>query len=83
MSTILARVQKFNTNRIPKMVQLKYKFMQEDPFRFFRGTCHLFYEDLVEKINWEDETKAWICGETCTWKTLVAIKETTGLSILI
>ena len=34
MSTILARIQKFNTNRIPKMVQLKYKFMQEDPFRF-------------------------------------------------
>ena len=38
MSTILARIQKFNTNRIPKMVQLKYKFMQEDPFRLFRGT---------------------------------------------
>lgn len=63
MPTILARIQKFNANRIPKMVQLKYKFMQEDPFRFFRGTCHLFYEDLVEKINWEDETKAWICGD--------------------
>ncbi len=63
MSTILSRIQKFNANRIPKMVQLKYKFMQEDPFRFFRGTCHLFYEDLIEKINWEDETKAWICGD--------------------
>ena len=63
MSTILSRIQKFNANRIPKMVQLKYKFMQEDPFRFLRGTCHLFYEDLIEKINWEDETKAWICGD--------------------
>lgn len=63
MSTILARIQQFNSNRVPEMVQLKYKFMQEDPFRFFRGTCHLFYEDLVKKINWEDETKSWICGD--------------------
>jgi uncharacterized protein (DUF2252 family) len=63
MPAILARIQKFNANRIPKMVQLKYKFMQEDPFRFFRGTCHLFYEDLAENINWEDKTRSWICGD--------------------
>lgn len=63
MPTPFQRILQFNEGRVPDMLQLKYKLMSEDPFRFFRGTCHLFYEDLSQKINWKDDTKAWICGD--------------------
>jgi len=63
MPTVFERILKFNSDRIPELVKIKYHLMSADPFRFFRGTCHLFYEDLSENINWEDDTKAWICGD--------------------
>lgn len=37
--------------------------MQESPFRFFRGSCHLFYEDFACNRPWDDPTKVWICGD--------------------
>lgn len=63
MPTPFQRIQQFNEGRIPEMLQLKYQLMSQDAFRFFRGTCHLFYEDLSKKVNWKDDTKAWICGD--------------------
>jgi uncharacterized protein (DUF2252 family) len=37
--------------------------MTENTFRFFRGTCHLFYQDLAKEnlIPWSPLT--WICGD--------------------
>src|SRR6185503_12736779 len=63
MPTPYERILAFNKDRVPELLQLKYRLMAEDPFRFFRGTCHLFYEDLAGKITWKDDTKAWICGD--------------------
>jgi uncharacterized protein (DUF2252 family) len=63
MPTVFERIQRFNKDRLADIVPLKYHLMSLDPFRFFRGTCHLFYEDLSKKISWKDETKAWICGD--------------------
>lgn len=37
--------------------------MRENPFRFFRGSCHLFYEDLTKNLPFPDPTKTWICGD--------------------
>lgn len=37
--------------------------MQESPFRFFRGSCHLFYEDFAQNRPWDDPTKVWLCGD--------------------
>ncbi|WP_419700597.1 DUF2252 family protein [Mucilaginibacter sp. NFX135] len=48
MDTIIERIKKFNAPLLPDKVQLKYKAMTESPFRFFRGTCHLFYEDFQD-----------------------------------
>lgn len=45
------------------MVQRKYGFMAENPFRFFRGTCHLFYEDLAAASPLPLSPQAWICGD--------------------
>lgn len=45
------------------MVQLKYQLMTESAFRFFRGTCHLFYEDLSKVKAATDFPVTWICGD--------------------
>ncbi len=45
------------------MVQLKYKLMSENEFRFFRGTCHLFYEDLNKVKDFPVSPPTWICGD--------------------
>jgi uncharacterized protein (DUF2252 family) len=45
------------------MVQLKYDLMSENPFRFFRGTCHLFYEDLAAAKPLPLSPLAWTCGD--------------------
>ncbi len=63
MSTLHQRLIDFNSRLLPDMVQLKYKLMSENAFRFFRGTCHLFYEDLSQAENFPDSPPAWICGD--------------------
>jgi len=60
---LLKRIKKFNKNRDPDLVRLKYEALKESPFRFFRGTCHLFYEDLPEKSFILKSPKTWICGD--------------------
>ncbi len=45
------------------MLQLKYSFMAENMFRFYRGTCHLFYEDLSQSKMIPKSPAAWICGD--------------------
>eukprot|EP01133_Synstelium_polycarpum_P002817 gene2817-3239_t len=63
MSTIIERIEKFNSGLLPDKVQLKYKAMAESPFRFFRGTCHLFYQDLVKAKSFPSSPLVWICGD--------------------
>lgn len=63
MATIAKRIEAYNKNRNPELLKLKYKVLTESPFRFFRGTCHLFYEDLAKSNPMEDPTKTWICGD--------------------
>ena len=63
MPSVFEKIKMFNGDRVPELVQLKYAAMAEDAFRFYRGSCHLFYEDLAAKQDWEDPTKAWICGD--------------------
>jgi uncharacterized protein (DUF2252 family) len=45
------------------MVQLKYEAMTENAFRFFRGTCHLFYDNLSKAVNFPASPLTWICGD--------------------
>lgn len=63
MDTIIERIKKFNAPLLPDKVQLKYKAMTESPFRFFRGTCHLFYEDLARVKDFPVSPPVWICGD--------------------
>lgn len=60
---ILSIIKSFNANREQQVLPLKYKAMSEDPFRFFRGTCHLFYNDLLEAYPFPPSPFTWICGD--------------------
>ena len=63
MNSVTQKIIAFNQNRVPEFVKLKYGFISEDIFRFYRGTCHLFYEDLAKKTPWQDHTKCWVTGD--------------------
>ncbi len=63
MEKISERIIAFNRTRLPEMVKLKYEFMKENLFRFYRGTNHIFYEDLSQAIDFPESPASWICGD--------------------
>jgi uncharacterized protein (DUF2252 family) len=63
VSSIAERIKEFNSNRLPAFTALKYQVMAENPFRFLRGTCHLFYEDLSGSDAVAGYPLSWICGD--------------------
>lgn len=57
-------IKEYNTGRRPEILDLKYSIMAKDSFSFFRGTCHLFYQDLIQSgVKFRDPTQSWICGD--------------------
>jgi uncharacterized protein (DUF2252 family) len=63
MSKLSDRLIKYNAPLLQDMVQLKYEAMSENAFRFFRGTCHLFYEDLAAAKPLPLSPLAWLSGD--------------------
>lgn len=63
MQNITKRIQAFNKGRNEFFLNIKYKAIAESPFRFYRGTCHIFYQDFSKKPPINDPTKTWICGD--------------------
>ena len=63
MKTIVKEIQAFNTNRDPDKRALKYAVMQQNPFRFYRGTCHLFYKHLYTNNILPISPLVWACGD--------------------
>jgi len=63
MATLYKRLTGSNKGLLPEKVQLKYEAMADNAFRFFRGTCHLFYEDLAAAEPLPLSPLAWICGD--------------------
>lgn len=63
MPTIPERVKEFNKERLQQYTSLKYQLMSGNAFRFFRGTCHLFYEDLAKANDLPQSPSTWICGD--------------------
>jgi len=62
------RIQRFNLSqpRDPDLLKAKYAAMRadkENPFVFFRATCHLFYEDLPIQAWFKKAPLVWICGD--------------------
>ena len=63
MPTIYDRITEFDKGRLPEMLPLKYKAMSLNVFSFFRGTCHLFYQDLSKRNKLPHSPLTWICGD--------------------
>ncbi|WP_448701486.1 DUF2252 domain-containing protein [Mucilaginibacter sp. AW1-3] len=64
MHKISQRLIDFNAPLLPDMVRLKYEAMAENAFRFYRGTCHIFYEDLGKvHQSLPKSPLTWICGD--------------------
>jgi uncharacterized protein (DUF2252 family) len=63
MKTVLERIENFNQGRNPQLLQLKYQKMRNDTFAFFRGTCHLFYEDWPQETILNSAPAVWVCGD--------------------
>src|ERR1700748_1072712 len=63
MSKVIDSIREFNRPLLPEMVKLKYEGMAENAFRFYRGTCHLFYEDLARAETFPKTPQTWICGD--------------------
>lgn len=56
-------IRSFNSQRDPQLVSQKYRKMRKNAFAFFRGTCHLFYQDLPIKSSFSFAPPVWICGD--------------------
>jgi uncharacterized protein (DUF2252 family) len=60
---IALRIRSYNTDRTPQFLQMKYKAMFVDVYRFFRATTHLFYEDLPSNSFLRKAPNVWLCGD--------------------
>src|SRR5512139_648781 len=63
MSDVVERIRSFNQGRVQERLQLKYQRMAASCFAFFRGTCHLFYEDWPAGTPLNSSPPVWICGD--------------------
>ena len=61
--TLVERIITYNKGRYPQLLALKYQALAESPFRFFRGTDHIFFEDYAKKAPVKDKTRVWACGD--------------------
>jgi uncharacterized protein (DUF2252 family) len=60
----LARIERFNAGREPERLGTKYRKMRGSPFAFFRGTGHLFWEDLAsQRQAMPKSPHVWACGD--------------------
>jgi uncharacterized protein (DUF2252 family) len=61
--SVSERIKIFNTSLLQDKVQLKYKIMADNAYKFYRGTCHLFYEDLSKDHSFPNSPNVWACGD--------------------
>lgn len=57
------KIRDFNTNLMISTRKLKFHAMNEDPYRFFRATAHLYFEKTVASSFLSESPPAWICGD--------------------
>jgi uncharacterized protein (DUF2252 family) len=60
---IVERILEHNRGRDAELLSRKFARMRADPFAFFRGSCHLFYEDWLRDELLDRSPNAWICGD--------------------
>lgn len=53
----------FNSGRDPEMLRRKFALLRADPYAFYRGTCHLFYETLPRHAVLSAAPALLVCGD--------------------
>ena len=61
--SLIKRLDRYNMGIPEQLHQIKWKALQESPFRFYRGTCHLFAEDFAKLYKNKPKIRTWICGD--------------------
>lgn len=61
--SVAERIHSANDARRPEGLRRKYKRMRATRAGFFRGTCHLFWEDWPRASSLNDAPPAWSCGD--------------------
>ncbi len=56
-------IQAFDCGRDVNILHQKYTKLRKSAFSFFRGTCHLFYQDLPSQLTTAHPPIVWICGD--------------------
>ena len=60
--SIIERIDEYNKKFPEYLIKRKYELLKSDPFSFFRGTNHIFYEDL-NRQQLSASPDCWICGD--------------------
>ncbi len=60
---LLQQVKDANKDRQRGPLKIKYAAMAESPFRFFRGSCPLFYQELSDHYPFDTSPAVWACGD--------------------
>ena len=63
MPSLSTRIIEFNKSLSQEMLPYKNEIMAQNAFRFYRGTCHLFYEDLHADKDLIKSPLSWLCGD--------------------
>jgi len=63
MENPVRRILDYNRNREAAYIRFKYQALAESPYRFFRGTAHLFYDDFPKHSSLRDAPATWLCGD--------------------
>lgn len=63
MRDAVSEIVRFNRDRDPERLELKYARMRASPFAFLRGSCHLFYLRLPRVPLLRRAPLAWTCGD--------------------
>jgi len=63
MASAIRKIMTYNADMSQPLRELKLRALAESPFRFFRGTCHLFADDFVKLYKYKPKTTCWMCGD--------------------
>lgn len=57
------QILNFNKGRSAEMLRYKFRNMSQNAFVFYRGTAHLFYQDLRKNAPILNAPPVWMCGD--------------------
>src|SRR5574337_103652 len=56
-------IRRFNADRDPERLEMKYARMRTDAFSFLRGSCHLFHARRPSEPVLRKSPAVWCCGD--------------------